>query len=505
MDMIRQSLFAIFANPISNFFAWLIFAWLAISLIFIFIPYKRKSHFINSASTALTSLGILGTFAGIFIGLLEFDVNDISASVPKLLQGLKAAFGTSILGLASALLFRTVLSVIGMLPRADIKSGSPDNTISEAIASIEEKLMKASQDNYQVLAEIQRALGGEQDTSYINQVRLMRQDISDMGKESKEGVAGLNAAIQNASKEQVSAFNDFAEHLRENFSKALIEELKGVIELFNEKLSEQFGENFKQLNIAVGRLLEWQENYKEEMAALKGSLDQSIASIQATEKSILNIQSAMQPISSHVEKIVDLMSRMDKQINTLEKGMEVFAEIEEQAKSVFPAIQKNMNDLTSKLGALVQRQVEVCNTIMKQQEKAQTELETGYKKLRSELDKLGQEISSVVSDAMADVQKTIASTLEAESVMMKEEMEQIKSTFDLFMTNVNHGLEKAIGRLDQAMEDEVSKLMQVMVNHLAGVTKAFTDDYEPLLQEMRKIVELGRHARQDLGQTHREK
>ena len=36
------------------------------------------------------------------------------------------------------------------------------------------------------------------------------------------------------------------------FSEAIIEELKSVIREFNEKISEQFGDNFKQLNLAVG-------------------------------------------------------------------------------------------------------------------------------------------------------------------------------------------------------------------------------------------------------------
>jgi hypothetical protein len=47
----------------------------------------------------IVSLGILGTFSGIVIGLWQFDTTDIEGSVPKLLDGLKLAFLTSIFGI----------------------------------------------------------------------------------------------------------------------------------------------------------------------------------------------------------------------------------------------------------------------------------------------------------------------------------------------------------------------------------------------------------------------
>ena len=52
------------------------------------------------------SLGILGTFTGILIGLLNFNVDEIDKSVPDLLEGLKIAFATSIVGISAAIIFR---------------------------------------------------------------------------------------------------------------------------------------------------------------------------------------------------------------------------------------------------------------------------------------------------------------------------------------------------------------------------------------------------------------
>lgn len=45
----------------------------------------------------------------------------------------------------------------------------------------------------------------------------------------------------------------------------VINALKEVISDFNNNLVEQFGENFKQLNAAVLELVQWQENYKQQL------------------------------------------------------------------------------------------------------------------------------------------------------------------------------------------------------------------------------------------------
>ena len=64
--------------------------------------------------TFMTSLGILGTFLGIVIGLIKFDTNNIDQSIPYLLEGLKTAFLTSIIGMIGTICFK-----IFTLPKSD--------------------------------------------------------------------------------------------------------------------------------------------------------------------------------------------------------------------------------------------------------------------------------------------------------------------------------------------------------------------------------------------------
>jgi competence ComEA-like helix-hairpin-helix protein len=80
-------------------------------VIFIFmlavLDLKTKKDF----KSQIVSVGVLGTFVGIFIGLQNFNPEDIINSVNDILLGLKTAFFTSIVGMSVA----TVLSIIEKL------------------------------------------------------------------------------------------------------------------------------------------------------------------------------------------------------------------------------------------------------------------------------------------------------------------------------------------------------------------------------------------------------
>lgn len=78
-------------NPINFIFAVVMF--------FLFIWYRKRHAYSQLLPSILVGIGILGTFTGIFIGLINFNVAEIERSVPKLLEGLKIAFFTSIVGL----------------------------------------------------------------------------------------------------------------------------------------------------------------------------------------------------------------------------------------------------------------------------------------------------------------------------------------------------------------------------------------------------------------------
>ena len=69
----------------------------------------RINHrLLNAGSGLLVGLGLLGTFLGLTIGVMDFDSGSteaIQSSINELLNGMGTAFATSIVGMACSLLY----------------------------------------------------------------------------------------------------------------------------------------------------------------------------------------------------------------------------------------------------------------------------------------------------------------------------------------------------------------------------------------------------------------
>ncbi|MDE6670394.1 MAG: hypothetical protein K2K26_12030 [Muribaculaceae bacterium] len=71
---------------------------------------KRKRNWMEQLPSLISTLGVVGTFVGITAGLIAFNPNNLDASIPELLQGLKTAFFTSLLGMIGSIWLNRVLS-----------------------------------------------------------------------------------------------------------------------------------------------------------------------------------------------------------------------------------------------------------------------------------------------------------------------------------------------------------------------------------------------------------
>ena len=212
----------------------------------------------------IASLGVLGTFLGISYGLLQFNSADIEASVPILLGGMRTAFLTSVIGMIWSMYLKyqqnkkekeyyqqqakvdndaTIGQLIGYLQLKDKQDAEKEL----AVRAYQERLLASIQ-------EINKSLVGDGDSSVITQVQLIKSKIQD-------GFEKRNEQSQKEHGELIGEFREFAKNMAENNSKAFIEALNNTIHDFNEKIQEQFGENFKQLNPNYSWLLAESREY----------------------------------------------------------------------------------------------------------------------------------------------------------------------------------------------------------------------------------------------------
>ena len=238
-------------NFLVNFICYAAILVLALYDGFTYWTHGGRNHV--SLKGEMTGVGILGTFCGIFLGLLHFDVSDISGSIAPLLDGLKTAFGTSIAGLFCS----TGLTVVqAVKPVAFRKTGDP----------IADTLVR-------VFQEFEPLMGELRDATKANTVEIaaMRQSMDKTMEDLAKGV-----------------------------TTEIVKALEGVISDFNTNLKEQFGENFKRLNEACFKLVEWQENHA-------ATVDSSVEAFDKARESFetLKAQSSAM-IDSHNELLQSL-------------------------------------------------------------------------------------------------------------------------------------------------------------------------------------------------------
>jgi hypothetical protein len=184
--------------------------------------------------TLLTTVGIFFCFAGITWGLVDFDPSDVIDSVPHLLQGIRTSFWASVFGIGCALTIKLRLLFFG--EPALLMTGVP------AGATIDDLIVQ--------LRKLERSVAGADDCALLGQVKLLRND-------SNAKLDGLNQTFQR-----------FADNIVAANLEALVQALTKIVAEFNVQLNEQFGENFKNLNCAVAKLVVWQKQYEQQLNSL---------------------------------------------------------------------------------------------------------------------------------------------------------------------------------------------------------------------------------------------
>lgn len=112
----------------------------------------NKKRWIEFLPSLISTLGVLGTFGGITLGLALFDTDHLDVSIPKLLYGLKTAFLTSLAGMiGSMILSRKVSSLYD-------KEDKGVSDVNQAAAVIARSVESMKNDNANALQEVRKEI-----------------------------------------------------------------------------------------------------------------------------------------------------------------------------------------------------------------------------------------------------------------------------------------------------------------------------------------------------------
>ena len=287
-----------------------------------------KRRWVELLPSIISTLGVLGTFLGITRGLLHFDTENLDASIPGLLDGLKTAFFTSLAGMAGSLILSRIVSrvfdmkdkgvsdinvaasqitqaveqmcqtivqnttqqtslqsaffnstsqILQQLQTLQTTSGNDlaqlitlQNSQTNSVGTLLNQFEKMSQ----VLAEANRNIG--EITTIIDGVSSTQNDISEevkaFGGKLHGEIVEIEDSMDNTNKLLATKFEEFSKLLEKSNTEALVEVMKKVTEEFNKQMSNLINklvqENFEQLNHSVEQLNSWQKENKEMIASL---------------------------------------------------------------------------------------------------------------------------------------------------------------------------------------------------------------------------------------------
>jgi hypothetical protein len=333
-----------------------VFLFLLITLFFLAYWFKRNhSHamFTAYAPTLLTSLGILGTFVGIISGLLDFDTSDIDSSIGPLLEGLKTAFISSVAGMFLSVLYKVGVSFgILILPVARIEDDDEVDSLD---------FYKVMRQQVESLTDIKRSIAGDDESSLMGVLKLQRSDLNDSFKSltmsSDEIKSSLGELTGIADKRSVKfeefserlwkEMSDFGDLLSKSATQQVIEALNQVIRDFNNQLTEQFGENFKELNAAVLKLVKWQENYKQQLSDMSDKYALGVEAIAKTEESVTSISTEAKTIPIAMDSLKTVLEVNQHQIDELDKHLVAFSDIRDRAVEAVPEIREQIDGALS--------------------------------------------------------------------------------------------------------------------------------------------------------------
>ena len=287
----------------------------------------------------IISLGVLGTFVGIFIGLQDFDPTNMKNSVNEVLIGLKTAFATSILGMGSAIFLSIYQKIRDQISDDNKTETELLSDISSRLATIDSTLSFLPRlDNSALVIKLEallkKNLGGSSGFQDGDTIQIL--------KDIKKGQIEIRDSIDLATQE-----------LSKNASEEIIKALQKVIIDFNSKLTEQFGSNFVRLNDAVFKLVEWQNNYKTHLEEMQLKLHFATSSIEQAKESMLAIEKANREVLSlyaNLSKTLEgyknesdrLAENLDKFVAIAPKATELFTKMD----SEFKAITESFRELT---------------------------------------------------------------------------------------------------------------------------------------------------------------
>lgn len=351
--------------------------------------------------TILSTLGILGTFIGIAIGLYAFDVNNIDTSVPKLLEGLKLAFVSSIAGIIFTIIKKFELS------RDDEEDEIPDaqesfESNSEDIVPILKEILNRNDYNAK-LDELNLKLSGDNNKSLAILMSEMLESINQLNlkadSQSNETPQNLESQIKELLDSNKSNNDELLSFIKKLSSSIgietdTVESQKQIVSLLQELLVKD--DYSTKLDELTSKLSGFSQH-----SVILGDISDGIKKMRFQAEQFHEDQNKIMG-GKFTQFMESIKNTNDELTNAIDK---LTLTVGETTKEVVPGIEQNMSQFSENLGKTM---LEATEKMSQSFEKKSTEAdEAGKWQVRSviELQELNTNIKKLLKES--DIQSQL--------------------------------------------------------------------------------------------------
>lgn len=453
--------------------------WFTLAFVVLAIALAARRVPASAWGAPFVSIGILGTFWGILVALLSFQVSDIEASVPGLIDGMRTAFATSVIGISVSVLTK----VWDLLRPRESDSGAPSA----------EQFLAAMRAQVSTLEAVRTAIGGEGDSSLLVQMQKLRLDLQ-----------------------------DFMKRLSADSTGAIVDALKEVIRDFNTKINEQFGDNFKQLNEAVGRLVVWMDAHQQlvtsshaelrtatdTLAAAAMAMSASATSLSAIREEIATVRESLRGVADVLTSLPPAISdirgslgRLGGDADALRRNVDALG----RAVDTLTRANESLALATARWEELAQRTPEAAAAVREMVEAVRTHANAVKDQHFQLVAALKEEIATIAEDleeTHANLTRRLGESLQAEVHALARglrdaqsaHLEQLRDALEDSSSRNRDAIGDQIRQLDEALSKELTEALRLLGGKLGSLSEQFVKDYGPLTAELARIVQLARHV-----------
>lgn len=431
----------------------ILFGILVVYIVYFFLKekqYSKESALGNIAST----IGVLGTFVGISIGLWNFDTNDIASSVPLLLSGMKIAFVTSIIGMSASIFMKYIT------------------------------LKNEDEENIDDIMELFNTMITE--SRNVNNTLLLNQ---------KQTENVLTKVSEIWSKHQEKLTIELKNEIRNlnNNNLAKQEELIGEF--------KKLGECFTLLNSGVNNLLTWQENYKESIELTTKELENVIQTLNNFDKSVESIANNSSLIKENNENLSDVLKEINKTQDIIIKSNESIIEISDKAKESIPYINEhfiNLNNKTKESTAYLENTIsQNLNHIKSYLEKITEEVllkttQSIYENNRQFKYEISEHISQCkmliynLKDLIPDINEHLLATQKRFNKTLINFNEEVQNSFKENTSEINKQIE-VLKETTNYINNALDNTIYESTKRLENITVATSNQIKTMADEMQKL------------------